>query len=132
MAVPVLIGVVTGGVGVDATVVPGTGVVVVGEPELEGELDEGGVLGVAAAVCVPEATVPPLLGVVTSVERLIKPALGETSVAAESDADATGEPADPSPLPQAAKVSVVRAQSTTLRMCERASKAKCDIFHYPG
>jgi hypothetical protein len=84
-------------------------------------LDEDGVLGVVAAVCGPEAAVPALPGAATSVERSITPVFGETRLATESDpvaADVAAEPLDPSSPPQAARVSVARAHSTTLRMCE--------------
>jgi hypothetical protein len=121
---------------VDATDVPEPDVVVVVDPELEAELDEDVVPEVVAAVCVPAAAVEAPVGVVTPDERLITPAFGETKVATELDpvaaAEVAAEPLDPSSLPQAARVSVARVHSTTLRTCERAAKAKCVMCHYPG
>jgi hypothetical protein len=112
--------------GVDATVVPAAGVVVVVDPEFEA----------VAVLGVPAVGVPALAGAVTSDERSIVPAFGDTKLATESDppaaADVAAEPLDPSSLPQAARVSVARAHSTTLRMCEGAPKAKYVISHYPG
>ena len=124
---------------VDATVEPEAGVVVVGDvlvvdPEFEAVLDDDVVVE-AVAVCVPAAAVAALAGVVTSDERSIVPEVGETRLATESDpvaADVAAEPLDPSSPPQAARVSVARVHSTTLRTFERAPKAKFVICHYPG
>jgi hypothetical protein len=120
---------------VDATVVPEPDVVVV-EAELEAVLDEDVVPEVVAAVCVPAAAVVVPVGVVTPDERSITPAFGEIKVVTELDpvaaVDVAAEPLDPSSLPQAARVSVARVHSTTLRTCGRTAKAKCVICHYPG
>jgi hypothetical protein len=134
VATPVVVVVLTGVLPllVDATVVPDPDVVVVVDPELEAVLVEDVVLDVVAAVCLPAAAVAALTGVVTSDERSIEPTFGETKLATESDPlDAAAALLDPSSLPQAARVSVARAHSTALRMCERAAKAKCVIVTTP-
>jgi hypothetical protein len=129
--VVVLTGVVP--LSVDATVEPEPDVVVVVDPELEAVLDEDVVPEVVAAVCVPAAAVVPPVGVVTPDVRLITPAFGVTKVATELEpaADVAAEPLDPSSPPQAARVSVARVQSTTLRTCARTAKAKCVIVTTP-
>jgi hypothetical protein len=132
VATPAVVVVLTG---VDATVVPAAGVVVAGvvvvvDPEFEAVDDEA-----VAVLGVPAVAVPALVGAVTSDERSIVPAFADTKLATEpvpAAADMAAEPLDPSPLPQAARVSVARAHSTTLRMCERAAKVKYVISHYPG
>jgi hypothetical protein len=117
----------------DATVEPEPGVVVVVDPELEAVFDEDGVLEVFAAVCPPAAAAAALLGEVASDVRSIEPTFVETTLAIGSDPlDAAAALLDPSSLPQAARVSVARAHSTALRMCERAAKVKFVICHYPG
>ena len=118
---------------VDATVEPEPDVVVVVDPELEAVLlDEDVVPEVVAAVCVPAAAVVLPVGVVTPDKRLITPAFGETKVAAELElADVAAEALDPSSPPQAARVSVARVQSTTLRTCAGTAKAKCVIVTTP-
>jgi hypothetical protein len=89
------------------------------------ELDVGVVLDTGVAPCVALAAVP--------VVRSITPTLGATRLGIGSEAaDAVPELLDPSSAPQAARQNVRRLHNTTLRMCERTTKADLFIDHYPG
>jgi hypothetical protein len=103
------------------------------------ELDVGVVLdtGVAACVVLAATTLVPVvlaaLGIPISEVRSITPTLGATRLGIGSEAaDAVPELLDPSPAPQAARPNVRRLHNTTLRMCERTTKAEFFIDHYPG
>jgi hypothetical protein len=98
-----------------------------------GELDVGVVLDTGVAPCVALAAVPVVPATLGIPVRSITPTLGATRLGIGSDAaDAVPELLDPSSAPQAARPNVRRLHNTTLRMCERTTKADLFIDHYPG
>jgi hypothetical protein len=113
----------------DATVEPEAGVVVDGAVALDDVPDAGVALETAAVF---DATVA-VVAVSAPGVRSIVPAFEDARPATVSEAvDAAAVLLDPSPPPQAAKVSVASVHRTTLRTCERAANVEYVINRFPG